>query len=203
MQDSEINFIIKKLEKVIPFIGISNEALLKTCKDLGLENAFCKFQNGIYSALEYILEDFNHSMASELQSMDLDNIKLNERVKLAIKIHLLNYTKLKNYREFLKKVLSFFILPQNIYFSNQMLYKISDVIWHGINDQSIDFNYYTKRVTLAGLYLSILLIFIEDHSENFIDTLSFLDRRIKNIVVFHNLKKEVKIFFSSFFNKKF
>ncbi|MFP3030342.1 MAG: COQ9 family protein, partial [Wolbachia sp.] len=48
----EQKLIIDKLIRVIPFEGISDETLLKVCTDLNLANSFCKFQNGIYSALE-------------------------------------------------------------------------------------------------------------------------------------------------------
>lgn len=98
----EQKLIIDKLIRVIPFEGISDETLLKVCTDLNLANSFCKFQNGIYSALEHIAEDLNSSMEAELRNSNLEDMKVRERVKLAIQIHLSNYAKLPNYREFLK-----------------------------------------------------------------------------------------------------
>ncbi|WP_265024791.1 MULTISPECIES: COQ9 family protein [unclassified Wolbachia] len=184
----EQKLIVDELIKVVPFEGISDATLLKACTNLNLANSFCKFQNGIYSALEYIAENLNSSMEAELRNSNLEDMKVRERVKLAIQIRLSNYAKLQNYREFLKNVLSFSILPQNTYFSSKLLYKTVSTIWYGIYDQSTDFNYYTKRAILAGVYLSTILFFINDYSEDFVDTLSFLDRRINNVMTFQKFK---------------
>ncbi|BET36971.1 hypothetical protein C1A_122 [Wolbachia endosymbiont of Culex quinquefasciatus JHB] len=184
----EQKLIVDELIKVIPFEGISDATLLKVCTNLNLANSFCKFQNGIYSALEYIAEDLNSSMETELWNSNLEDMKVRERIKLAVQIRLSNYAKLQNYREFLKNVLSFSILPQNTYFSSKLLYRTVSAIWYGIHDQSTDFNYYTKRAILAGVYLSTILFFINDYSEDFADTLSFLDKRINNVMTFQKFK---------------
>lgn len=188
----EQKLIVDELIKVIPFEGISDATLLKACTNLNLANSFCKFQNGICSALEYIAENLNSSMEAELRNSNLEDMKVRERVKLAIQIRLSNYAKLPNYRECLKNVLSFSILPQNTYFSSKLLYKTVSTIWYGIYDQSTDFNYYTKRAILAGVYLSTILFFINDYSEDFVDTLSFLDRRINNVMTFQKFKTRLK-----------
>ncbi|WP_395463164.1 COQ9 family protein [Wolbachia endosymbiont of Cantharis cryptica] len=192
MEQDKIKLIIDELIRVIPFEGISDETLLKVCTDLNLANSFCKFQNGIYSALEYIAEDSNSSMKTELKNSNLEGIKVRERIKLAVQIRLSNYVKLPNYREFLKNVLSFSVLPKNTYFSSKLLYRTVSAIWYSIHDQSTDFNYYTKRAILAGVYSSTILFFINDYSEDFVDTLSFLDRRIDNVMAFQKFKTHLK-----------
>ncbi|MDG7056779.1 MAG: COQ9 family protein [Wolbachia endosymbiont of Penenirmus auritus] len=198
MEQDEIKSVVDELIRVIPFEGISDETLLKACIDLNLANSFCKFQNGIYSALEYIAEDLNSSMEAELKNSNLEDMKVRERVKLAVQIRLSNYAKLPNYREFLKNVLLFSVLPKNTYFSSKLLYKTVSAIWYGIHDQSTDFNYYTKRAILAGVYLSTMLFFINDYSEGFADTLSFLDRRIDNVMAFQKFKTRLKGIVGSF-----
>ncbi|MDR2978574.1 MAG: COQ9 family protein [Rickettsiales bacterium] len=192
MEQDEIKLIVDELIRAIPFEGISDETLLKVCTDLNLANSFCKFQNGIYSALEYIAEDLNSSMATKLRNSNLEDMKVRERVNLAVQIRLSNYAKLPNYREFLKNVLLFSVLPKNTYFSSKLLYRTVSAIWYGIYDQSTDFNYYTKRAILAGVYLSTMLFFINDYSEGFADTLSFLDRRIDNVMAFQKFKTHLK-----------
>jgi len=196
VQNDEIKLIIDGLIKAIPFEGISDATLLKVCTDLNLANSFCKFQNGIYSALEYIAEDLNDSMESELKNLNLEDMKIRERVKSAICMRLSNYAKLPNYRELLRDILLFSALPKNMYFSSKILYKTVNTIWYGIHDQSTDFNYYTKRTILSGVYLSTILFFINDYSEGFINTLSFLDRRIDNVMTFQKLKIRFKQIFS-------
>ncbi|MGL9725740.1 MAG: COQ9 family protein [Wolbachia sp.] len=184
--------IINELIRVIPFEGISDKTLLKVCTDLNLVNSFCKFQNGVHSALEYIVEDLNNSMEDELRNLNLEDIKVRERVKLAIQICLSNYAKLPNYREFLKNILSFSVSTMFFYFSSKLLYRTVSTIWYSIYDQSTDFNYYTKRALLAGVYISTMLFFINDYSENFTDTLSFLDKRINNVITLQKFKTCLK-----------
>ncbi|MCA4774471.1 COQ9 family protein [Wolbachia endosymbiont of Mansonella perstans] len=198
MEQDEIKSVVDELIRVIPFEGISDETLLKVCTYLNLANSFCKFQNGIYSALEYIAEDLNSSMITKLRNSNLEDMKVRERVKLAVQIRLSNYAKLSNYREFLKSISLFSVLPKNTYFSGKLLYRTVSAIWYGIHDQSTDFNYYTKRAILAGVYLSTMLFFINDYSEGFADTLSFLDRHVNNVVAFQKFKTRLKGIVGSF-----
>lgn len=192
MKQDKIKSVVDELIRIIPFEGISDETLLKVCTDLNLANSFCKFRNGIYSALEYIAEDLNSSMATKLRNSNLEDMKVRERIKLAVQIRLSNYAKLPNHREFLKNFLLFSALPKNTYFSSKLLYRTVSAIWYGIYDQSTDFNYYTKRAILAGVYLSTMLFFINDYSEGFADTLSFLDRHINNVMAFQRFKTHLK-----------
>ncbi|QKX03301.1 COQ9 family protein [Wolbachia endosymbiont of Litomosoides sigmodontis] len=198
MEQDEIKLIIDELIKVIPFEGISDKTLLKVCTNLNLANSFCKFCNGIYSALEHIMENLNASMEAELRKSNLEDMKIRERIRLAIQIHLSNYAKLPNYREFLKNVLFFSVLPKNTYFSSKLLYETVNVIWYSIHDQSTNFNYYTKRIILAWIYLSTILFFINDYSEGFAHTLSFLDKLINNVLMFQKFKIHLKEIVGSF-----
>lgn len=188
---NDIEQIIDNLIKAIPFEGVSDNTLLKVCNDLQLAASFCKFQNGIYSALEHISDNFNKMMIKKLSNTDLNALKIREKIKLAIKIYLENYAELQNYREFIKNIISFSL--HNPWFATKMLYNRVDNIWHGICDISTDFNYYTKRLTLASVYSSTILYFTNDYSQDFADTLSFLDRRINNIIAFHGFKKKIKL----------
>jgi ubiquinone biosynthesis protein COQ9 len=181
MQDNEIKLIINRL---IVRGRISDAALLEACIDLNLENSFCKFQNGIYSALEYIEKDLDDLMVCSLQNFDLKNMAIQERIKLAVKIRLENYTKLPNYRGFLKKFCLFSMLPKNTCFSTKLLYETVSTIWYAIYDNSTDFNYYSKRIILAAVYSSTILVFMNDYSENFTDTLQLLNKRINNVMTF-------------------
>jgi ubiquinone biosynthesis protein COQ9 len=58
----------------------------------------------------------------------------------------------------------------------QLLYRTVDAIWYAAGDTSTDFNFYTKRATLAGVYSSTLLYWLNDRSEGSEATWSFLDR---------------------------
>ena len=55
-------------------------------------------------------------------------------------------------------------------------------MWHAAGDTATDFNYYTKRALLAGVYGATLLCWLDDRSPGFEDTWAFLDRRIADIM---------------------
>jgi ubiquinone biosynthesis protein COQ9 len=71
-------------------------------------------------------------------------------------------------------------------------FKIADFIWREIRDQSTDFNFYTKRLTLAKIILRSLLVFVKDDSENFTKTKNFIDSQIANVMKFEKRKMQVK-----------
>lgn len=59
-------------------------------------------------------------------------------------------------------------------------------------DRSVDYNFYTKRTLLLGVYASTELFMLTDKSKDFVETWKFLDRRIDEVLSFgfniHNLK---------------
>ena len=54
-----------------------------------------------------------------------------------------------------------------------------------------DYNHYTKRTLLSGVYGSTISVFLDDESENFAETRAFLDRRIENVMQFEKVKAKV------------
>jgi ubiquinone biosynthesis protein COQ9 len=65
-------------------------------------------------------------------------------------------------------------------------------MWYAAGDTSTDFNFYTKRATLAGVYSSTLLYWLNDRSPGSEATWGFLDRRIDDVMKIEKLKAQVK-----------
>ena len=61
-----------------------------------------------------------------------------------------------------------------------------------LGDTSTDFNFYTKRATLAGVYSSTLLYWLNDRSPGSEATWGFLDRRIDDVMKIEKLKSQVR-----------
>ena len=182
--------IINSTIALIPFYGISDDTLLKACIDLNLKEDFCKFQNGIYDVLNNINENLINFITTEFHKTEnTDNLKIREKIQYAVELCLKYYTSLPNYKQLLKSTLS--ATPNHICFFANSLYKIVDHIWYLIGDTSTDFNYYTKRATLATVYTSTILYFINDSSKNHDDTISFLKRRINNVIQIHKAKSYI------------
>ncbi len=56
-----------------------------------------------------------------------------------------------------------------------------DAIWHLAGDRSVQFDWYTKRAVLAGVYGSTLMFWLQDDSLDSEATLAFLDRRLAGV----------------------
>jgi ubiquinone biosynthesis protein COQ9 len=72
-----------------------------------------------------------------------------------------------------------------------MLYRTTDAIWHAAGDKSTDFNFYSKRALLGGVFSSTVLYWLNDRSEGDQATWDFLARRIDDVMRFEKLKADI------------
>ncbi len=91
-------------------------------------------------------------------------------------------------RESLRRALAILALPQNLAKATRLGWRTVDTIWRAAGDVATDYNYYTKRTILLGLYASTITVFLDDESEGLADTRAFLGRRINGIMQFEKAK---------------
>ena len=72
------------------------------------------------------------------------------------------------------------------------MYRSVDAMWRAAGDTSTDFNFYTKRGILAGVYGSTLVRWFNDTSEDESATNEFLAARIENVMQFEKFKAKAK-----------
>ena len=63
-----------------------------------------------------------------------------------------------------------------------------DAMWRATGDQTSDFNYYTKRALLAGVYSTTLLHWLSDSSADRAKTWTFLDARIEDVMKIQKMR---------------
>ena len=68
----------------------------------------------------------------------------------------------------------------------------SDAIWTILGDTSEDYNWYSKRTILSGVYSSTVLYWLGDESEGSENTWAFLDRRIDGVMQFEKVKAQMR-----------
>ena len=71
-------------------------------------------------------------------------------------------------------------LLENIPTSLKELHALSDEIWYLAGDTAVDFSWYTKRASLAGIYASSEMFMTTDTTADFSATDEFLNRRLKD-----------------------
>ena len=91
-------------------------------------------------------------------------------------------------RESLRRALAILALPQNLAKATRLGWRTVDTIWRAAGDVATDYNYYTKRTILLGVYASTITVFLDDESEGLAETRAFLGRRINGIMQFEKAK---------------
>ncbi|MEE9139626.1 MAG: COQ9 family protein [Alphaproteobacteria bacterium] len=177
----------------VPFDGWSRAAMAAGVADAGLDEstALRAFPAGAPELVEYFSTYTDQRMTAVLEKTDLAGMRVRDRVTTGVKVRL---DLLARHREAVRRACSYLALPQNVALGLRCLYRTVDAVWRAAGDTSTDFNFYTKRALLAGVYSSTLLYWLNDESEDFEDTAAFLDRRIADVMEFEKARGRVKKF---------
>ena len=147
------------------------------------------FPDGNKDLLEYSLNQLNIELKEYCKSIDLIRLPLHKRIRkiLLSKIEIMNKEK-----NFYKKIFLKSLLPTKTIFLSKQLYKSIDQIWYLAGDTSVDFNFYTKRLILAGIYSRVVLFFFNNNNQNELENL--LDLNLKRVAKIPELKSKINIF---------
>jgi ubiquinone biosynthesis protein COQ9 len=165
----------------VAFDGWSETALRAAAQDTGipLERALNAFPGGATELIAFHSETADRRMLEALELEPLSEMKVREKAAKAIRLRL--EANFRN-REAIRTALTALLMPQNAGLAARLLYKTVDAIWYAIGDRSTDFNFYTKRGLLAGVYTATLFYWLNDKSEGAAATWTFLDRRIAEVM---------------------
>jgi len=172
-------------------LGWSDALLAQSGQAAGVDVAMVRlaFPEGAKDVLQYASQEQDLALIRLLQNTDLQDMKIRERITFAVRARIEN---ISDHKASVRRTLTFLSLPQNAALGAKLLYGTLDSIWHGIGDTSTDFNFYTKRATLAGVYSSTVLFWLSDESEDCAETWAFLDRRIADVMQFEKFKGQMR-----------
>ncbi|WPX96140.1 COQ9 family protein [Candidatus Bandiella euplotis] len=171
--------VLSSVIGILPYEPFDGNIISKACADMGLEPQYgdLLFPNGRMGVLEMFRDSIDQQMTervnNELEQINSITSRIYEAIKIRLEI-------LAEYKIAISKINTFFSTPWNHH-------KLYPYTWHSINliwrvagkDKSTDFNYYTKRGLLTAIYLSTVLYWISDDSEDFSDTQNFLRRKLR------------------------
>ena len=171
----------------VAFDGWTQTALLRGAADLGLEAGYARlvFPGGAVEALKYWMDRADAAMVEELERRGIATMRIRDRIALAVRVRL---EQAAPHREAVRRAVGVLSLPHHGEFAATSLWRTADAMWRAAGDTSTDYNYYTKRAILSGVYSSTLLAWLGDESEGFEETWAFLDRRIENVMQFEKVK---------------
>ncbi len=189
--------ILKDVLKDAAFDGFTDSALAKAGKKAGTDKAALArlFPEGALSLIEFFSASMDEDMENKLRAIDLSKRKIRERIKLAV---LTRLALLAPNKEAARRAAASLTLPMHAGRGAKLMYRTVDAMWRAAGDTSTDFNFYTKRGILAGVYGSVLVHWFNDTGEDDTATEAFLDARIENVMQFEKFKAKAKQALSNF-----
>ena len=189
--------ILKAALKDAVFDGFTDSLLAKAAKNAGTDKSVLDrlFPEGVLSLVEYFSASVDAAMEEKLAAVNLPKLKIRERIKIAV---LTRLALLAPNKEAARRAAALMTLPMHAGHGAKMMYRTVDAMWRAAGDTSTDFNFYTKRGILAGVYGSVLVRWFNDTGEDEKSTEAFLDARIENVMQFEKFKAKAKEALSNF-----
>lgn len=128
-------------------------------------------------------------MVAALAAADLGAMRFRDRVAYAVR------TRIEiagREREAVRRGVTLFALPLHAAEGARLIWGTADAIWNALGDTSRDYNWYSKRAILSGVYSSTVLYWLGDESDGAAATWAFLDRRIEGVMRFEKVKGRVR-----------
>jgi ubiquinone biosynthesis protein COQ9 len=185
------NALLAAILTNVAFDGFSAHAITTAEQQLNLEKgtAFCLFPAGIPDVLQYWHDCLYTDLENAYRSQTPPPTKIREKIHSSVMLRL---NLLQDYKPAVRTAMGYYTLPTRALDTSNYLYQIVDQCWRLAGDTSTDYNFYSKRLLLAGVYLSTLLYWLQDESENHQETADFLIRRIENVLAIPKMTEKFK-----------
>lgn len=172
------------------FDGWSPEAVRGAAMEMGVAQdvALYAFNEGAMAMIAAWIASIDRAMVDALPADDLARLPIRERIRRMVRFRL---DALAGAEEALRRAQAIMARPRNLAAAARLGWQSADAMWRLAGDRAVDFNHYTKRATLAGIYAATLAVFANDQSEDKAETLAFLDRRIEGVMRFEKVKGQL------------
>ena len=171
------------------FDGWSRQAVDSAAAQLGVDAAQArlaipKMQAGM---IDVYIQEVDRALEAYFTPERLAGLKIRDKIRALVwrRLEIMSPA-----REAVRRALAILAMPQNLPQALRISWRSADTMWRIAGDTSTDFNHYTKRITLGGVYSSTMLVWLDDQSEGWSETAAFLDRRIDNVMRFEKFKAE-------------
>jgi len=163
------------------FDGWSDKALATAAAELGVpsERARLAYKEGAVQMIDAWFDAIDKATLDAFPPERIEGMKVRERIRALI---LFRFEAARPHREALRRAIAALAMPQNAASAASLAWRAADRIWRIAGDEATDFNHYSKRAMLIGVYASTTLVFLDDEAEDLADTQAFLDRRIDDVM---------------------
>ncbi len=143
------------------------------------------FEHGAIDMIDAWFATIDTAMLAAVPPERLATMKIRARITALIEARL-DATAAD--RESLRRALAILALPQHLAKATRLGWRTVDTIWRAAGDVATDYNHYTKRTILLGVYAATITVFLDDESDRLTETRAFLARRIDGIMRFEKAK---------------
>ena len=198
MKKSQNNYLLKKRQVVLKcakaFVsekGFTKNSLENISKKYGLntDETDLLFPQGNIDLIKFALEQLNNDLEVYCRQIDLIRLPIHKRIRkvLLSKISLMNKDK-----PFYRTIFLNLLIPKKNFSLSSQLYNSVDQLWFIAGDSSTDFNFYTKRLILSGIYSRVMLFFFNNNNQEELENI--LDESLKRVSKIPEIKSKLKIF---------
>ncbi len=169
------------------FDGWGKEALEMAADANGVDRdiAALAFSDGRVAMIDAWFASIDRAMMEAVPADALATMKIRDKIRSLVTARI---DAVAPDREALRRAFAVLALPQNVARASRLGWRTVDLIWRLAGDKATDYNHYSKRAILLGVYASTMTVLLDDESGGHEDTLAFLDRRIAGIMRFEKAK---------------
>ncbi len=169
------------------FDGWTPAALTMAAQTTGIDPAVAAlaFPGGAADMIDAWFAHIDAAMLAALSPEQLATMKIRAKIQALVEARI---DMIAPEREALRRALAILALPTNVPRAARLGWRAADTMWHAAGDTATDFNHYSKRALLAGIYAATMLAMLDDDSDGLADTRAFLARRIEGIMQFEKFK---------------
>lgn len=175
------------IARAAAFDGWSRAAVAAAASETGVDPALAAyaFRDGAMAMIGAWTRSVDAAMARTEPAEILAALPVRTRIRRLV---LARLDAVADQKEALRRALAVMAMPQNAAAALRLGWHSADAMWRLAGDSAADFNHYTKRTILAGVYAATLAVIVDDESEGKAETCAFLDRRIEGIMRFEKAK---------------
>ena len=146
------------------FDGWSPAAVDSAARQLGIDpvQARLAMPKSPAAMIDIYIGEVDRALEASFTAEQLAALKIREKIRTLVwrRLEIMGPA-----REAVRRALAILAMPQNLPLALRISWRTADLMWRMAGDASTDFNHYTKRMTLAAVYGSTLLAWLDDQSE--------------------------------------
>src|SRR6187402_3464480 len=158
-----------EIARAAVFDGWTEDALRQASALAAVDPAVARlaFPGGAMDMIGAWIDGTDAKMQEAFGTGALAGFKIRERIRALLQFRL---DAIAGHEEALRRALAIQAMPQNLSRTMKIGWHSANLMWRLAGDTATDYNHYTKRALLMGIYSATLAVWIEDQSEGKAET---------------------------------